>query len=62
MGTDLGGQISEGQEGSSMVSNHDSDPFNLGPIIEAISKGNKTRKRNFGSLEELEPGTIGFQR
>ena len=48
----LEGHSFEGQDASSVVSNLDSDPFNLRPIIEAISRERMAKKRGLGEMEE----------
>ena len=56
------GLFPEGQDMSSVGGNQDSDPFNLGPIIDAISKGTKSRKRGQGALELHESTANGLKR
>ena len=56
----IGGHSFEGQEASSVVCTHDSDPFNLGPIIEAISRERTAKKRGLGEIEEHKFITSGI--
>ena len=55
-------QDSDGQEVSSALSNQDSDLFNLEPIIAAVTKGIKSRKRVLEDSAINEPSTKCVQR